>query len=398
MDEAGSKFINHNFFMKLNMKFFLIIAILVTILFGPDVYVFGLIKNGVLGGKSWLYFIPEIIVFILIFCFSFENDHTAKFRHIGYSVFVLLCLQLPKFIFTVVSLLGKLLSLIHVPTMPLTIAGIVLGGVVLCTLLYGCFIELYNFNVRHVEYKSADIPPAFDGYTLVHLSDIHSGSWNPNGKQMKKAVQLINEQNADAIVFTGDLVTNNHTEIDPFFEYFSNLKAKDGIFSVLGNHDYSFIMSSRDTLQKLIQKEKSLGWHLLLNENHKIVRGTDSIAIIGVENVGKKPFPHVGNLTKASEGTDGMFRILLSHDPTHWREEILSKSNIPLTLSGHTHAGQLDLPFLSLSRSMYPEYRGLYSQGNQSIYINPGLGFTFIPVRIGARPEITVIKLVMSNE
>ena len=376
------------------MKFLFVIFIFLLILFSPDVYIYEtVVKPMVLGGFQWLYWVPQIAVLLLMVAFAFEADQTAKFRHIGFAGFALLCLQLPKIAYTLVALVGRLAALVHIPTAPFTIIGAGLAGIILVTLLYGCFVELYQYDVRKVEIASPNLPQTFDGYKIVHISDIHSGSWNPNGKQMKRMVELVNSQNADVVCFTGDLVTNNHSEIDPFFDLLQQIRATDGVFSVLGNHDYSFLMSSRDTLQRLIEKEQNLGWRLLLNENEKITRGKDSIAIIGVENVGRPPFPHVGDLPKASQGTEGMFRILLSHDPTHWREEVIPNTDIPLTLSGHTHAGQLDLPFLSLSRSMYPEYRGLYTEGEQSLYVNAGLGFTFFPIRIAARPEITVITL-----
>ena len=377
------------------MKFLFVIFIFLLILFSPDFYIYEtVVKPMVMGGFQWLYWVPQIAVLLLMVAFAFEADQTAKFRHIGFAGFALLCLQLPKIAYTLVALVGRLAALIHIPTAPFTVIGAGLAGIILVTLLYGCFVELYQYDVRKVEIASPNLPQTFDGYKIVHISDIHSGSWNPNGKQMKQMVELVNSQNADVVCFTGDLVTNNHSEIDPFFDLLQQIRATDGVFSVLGNHDYSFLMSSRDTLQRLIEKEQNLGWRLLLNENEKITRGKDSIAIIGVENVGRPPFPHVGDLPKASQGTEGMFRILLSHDPTHWREEVIPNTDIPLTLSGHTHAGQLDLPFLSLSRSMYPEYRGLYTEGEQSLYVNAGLGFTFFPIRIGARPEITVIQLV----
>ena len=376
------------------MKFLFVIFIFLLILFSPDFYIYEtVVKPMVLGGFQWLYWVPQIAVLLLMVAFAFEADQTAKFRHIGFAGFALLCLQLPKIAYTLVALVGRLAALIHIPTAPFTVIGAGLAGIILVTLLYGCFVELYQYDVRKVEIASPNLPQTFDGYKIVHISDIHSGSWNPNGKQMKRMVELVNSQNADVVCFTGDLVTNNHSEIDPFFDLLQQIRATDGVFSVLGNHDYSFLMSSRDTLQRLIEKEQNLGWRLLLNENEKITRGKDSIAIIGVENVGRPPFPHVGDLPKASQGTEGMFRILLSHDPTHWREEVIPNTDIPLTLSGHTHAGQLDLPFLSLSRSMYPEYRGLYTEGEQSLYVNAGLGFTFFPIRIAARPEITVITL-----
>lgn len=373
----------------------IVVALLLVIfLFAPDFYIYcSFLSNQPIRWISICYWLPQIITIGLIVLFAFEENQAIKFRHIGYAAFVLLCFQLPKLAFTICSLLGKIVALFHLSSLIFTVVGLIVGSAILLTLLYGCIIELYNFKVTNVEITSTNVPEGFDGYKIVHISDIHSGSWNSDGKQMRKAISIINKQDADVVCFTGDLVTNNYTEIEPFFSDLQSITTKDGVYSILGNHDYSFVMSSRDTLKKLIKKEKELGWNLLLDEHKIISRGNDSIAIIGVENVGRSPFPHIGNLTKAAQGTDGMFRILLSHDPTHWREEITPKTDIQLTLSGHTHAGQCDLPFLSISKKSYPEYRGLYSLGNQSIYVNPGLGFTFFPIRIGARPEITVITL-----
>lgn len=381
-------------YLFIDTMFVFAVFVFLLILFAPDFYVYEtVVKSMDLGNFQWLYWIPQIIVLLLLVVFAFEADQTAKFRHIGFAGFALLCLQLPKIAYTLCSLLGRFVSIFHISAAPFDVVGIALAGIVFVTLLYGCFVELYWLDIRQVEIKSLKLPQSFDGYKIVHISDLHSGSWNPNGKQMNRMIQVVNSQEPDAVCFTGDLVTNNHSEIDPFIGALQQIRAKDGVFSVLGNHDYSFLMSSRDTLKRLIEKEQNLGWHLLLNANEKITRGSESIAIIGVENVGRPPFPNVGDLPKACCGTEGMFRILLSHDPTHWRDEVVTKTDIPLTLSGHTHAGQLDLPFLSLSRRMYPEYRGLYTEGSQSLYVNAGLGFTFFPIRIGARPEITVITL-----
>lgn len=376
------------------MKFAIIILVLFALLLSPDIYIYGLLfPNAGFQIQKLLYFVPQVVVIALSIIFLLETNQTIKFRHVGYAMFVLLCLQLPKIAFTIVSLIGKLGTVIHLPIVPFNIVGIAFGTVVLGVLIWG-WIDLYRFEVKQVEFKSKDIPEAFDGYTIVHLSDMHIGSWNRNGKKLSQAIDLINSQNPDAILFTGDLVNNLPGELDIVSPILEKMKAKDGIFSVLGNHDYACYVpcDRKEELTKLIVKEKSFGWHLLLNEHAVITRGNDSIAIIGVENQGKHPFPHLGDLPKAMAGTDGMFRVLLSHDPTHWREEVLPKTDIQLTLSGHTHASQVDFPFWSPSKGVYPEYRGMYSEGEQSLYVNVGLGFTFFPIRINTRPEITVIK------
>ena len=208
----------------------------------------------------------------------------------------------------------------------------------------------------------------------------------------------INSLDPDIIAFTGDLITMTPDELESHAPALSSLKAKDGTFSILGNHDYSMYSDATEEtrqrhLETLIEKEKALGWDLLMNENRIIRRGTDSIAVIGVQNTSpSRHFPSKGDLTKASEGTEDMFRILLSHDPMHWEAEILGQ-NYPLTLSGHTHAMQFSLLGWSPSSLMFKQFRGLYTENGQSLHVNPGLGETIFPARIGVRPEITLITL-----
>jgi predicted MPP superfamily phosphohydrolase len=217
-------------------------------------------------------------------------------------------------------------------------------------------------------------------------------------------VEEINAQQADAILFTGDLVTQNSSEFKTTKDILSRLKAHDGVFSILGNHDYSFYnqWNSAEERKKdadaIIEQQKAMGWNLLLNENINITKSlngkTDSISIIGVENTSSKhKFRSFGNLLKASEGANGKFKILLTHDPSHWRTEVLPKTDIDLTLSGHTHAMQSTLFGWSIISLVYKEYKGLYTEGKQHLYVNIGLGETMFPFRVGAKPEITVITL-----
>ncbi|MDD6892061.1 MAG: metallophosphoesterase, partial [Bacteroidales bacterium] len=199
--------------------------------------------------------------------------------------------------------------------------------------------------------------------------------------------------------FTGDLVNSRATELAPFLTALSQLQAPDGVYSVLGNHDYGTYArwsspreqaANLDTLKRL---ERQLGWRLLLNEHHCLHRGSDSIVVAGVENSGRPPFPDRGDLRRALQGTNGRFRILLSHDPTHWRREVLPRTDVQLTLSGHTHDMQVSLFGFSVSRWIYPEHRGLYLEGGRALYVNIGLGYVLFPLRLGAWPEITVITL-----
>jgi predicted MPP superfamily phosphohydrolase len=261
---------------------------------------------------------------------------------------------------------------------------------------YGALIERNCFRIKEVSISFENLPEAFNGYRIVHISDIHARSFIGREKNLVKAIDKINRLNPDIAAFTGDLITLAPDELENLAPILGRIKAKT--FSVLGNHDYSIYSHASEQerqahLENLIARENEMGWELLLDEHRIISKGTDSIAIIGVQNTSpSRHFPSKGDLKKASEGTEGMFRIVLSHDPMHWENEILGQ-DYPLTLSGHTHAMQLSLLGWSPSSMLFDQYRGLYTTGCQSLYVNPGLGETIFPARIGVRPEITVITL-----
>ena len=263
---------------------------------------------------------------------------------------------------------------------------------------YGSFIERNCFRVKEITIRTENIPEVFDGYRIVHISDIHARSFSGREKHLQRAMDKINGLAPDMIAFTGDLITMTPDELDSHSLALSSLKAADGVFSVLGNHDYSMYSDASPVVRQkhmetLITAEKELGWDLLMDENRIIRRGTDSIAVIGVQNTSpSRHFPSKGDLSMASKGSDGMFRILLSHDPMHWEAEILGQ-DYPLTLSGHTHAMQLSLLGWSPSSLLFKQYRGLYTKNGQSLHVNPGLGETIFPARIGVRPEITLLTL-----
>ena len=263
---------------------------------------------------------------------------------------------------------------------------------------YGSLIERNCFRIKEITIKTTDLPESFDGYRIVHISDIHARSFNGREKHLQRAMDKINGLEPDMVAFTGDLITMTPDELENHTHALGSLKARDGIFSVLGNHDYSMYSDAgpearQKHMETLISAEEALGWNLLMDENRIIRRGADSIALIGVQNTSpSRHFPSKGNLTRASKGTEGMFRILLSHDPMHWEAEILGQ-NYPLTLSGHTHAMQFSFLGWSPSSLMFKQFRGLYTRGDQSLHVNPGLGETIFPARIGVRPEITLLTL-----
>lgn len=263
---------------------------------------------------------------------------------------------------------------------------------------YGTLVERNWYQVKRVEVESRSVPEGFDGFTIAQISDIHLRSYATRPQSLRRAVDEINSLNPDIVCFTGDLVSLDVSELDGFEDILKGIKAP--VYAVMGNHDY-LIYSEKGKggtdiaarVGELERREKALGWNLLLNGNHIIVRGTDSLAVIGVENTSASShFPSHGNLQQAMEGTDGCFRVLLSHDPTHWDLEVKG-TDIPLTLSGHTHAIQFSLFGWCPSRYLFKQYRGLYDDGGQMLYVNIGLGETIFPARIGTRPEITLITL-----
>lgn len=276
--------------------------------------------------------------------------------------------------------------------------------------LAGYLFGRNSLAVNHIEVGSESVPPAFDGYRIVQISDMHLRSFRDRPEVLLKIIGRINAENPDLIVFSGDLVTTHPDEILPFVDMLGQLKAEDGVVSVMGNHDYcpynkwesdTERMAAIDTVRC---RERRLGWNLLDNAHIDLVRtdlsgrSRDTISVIGVENISAmKQFETHGDLWKAAEGAGGSFKILVSHDPTHWRAEVLGKTDIGLTLSGHTHNAQLRLLGLEPSRLVFKENSGLYTEetafGRQMLYVNDGLGTTLFPARIGVKAEITVFVL-----
>lgn len=267
-------------------------------------------------------------------------------------------------------------------------------------LLYGALIERNQTQTNCVDIISENVPQTFDGYKIVHISDMHLLSFIGREETLAQIVEKINTQQPDAILFTGDIVTQNSSEFNTTKDILARLHARDGVYSILGNHDYSFYNRwDNEELRKkdadaIVAQQRAFGWNILLNENRNITREKDTLSIIGVENTSMKhKFRSFGNLTKATQGANGQFKILMTHDPSHWRAEVLPKTDIDLTLSGHTHAMQSTLFGWSIISFIYKEFMGLYSEGNRHLYVNIGLGETMFPFRVGAKPEITVITL-----
>ena len=282
--------------------------------------------------------------------------------------------------------------------------GIGAGASIFGTMLYG-FSNKYNYQLKKINLTFDNLPPAFKGFKIVQISDIHSGSFQ-NKKSVEKGINLILEQQADLILFTGDLVNDRHEEILEYIDVFSKIKAPFGVYSILGNHDYGDYIAwkspeaKQENLEKLKQAHAQLGWKLLLNEHVAIEKNNQSFALLGIENWGAKAyFPKYGKMQKAYEGTEKYsFKILMSHDPSHWDAEVRKKyTDIDLMLAGHTHGMQFGIenPYFKWSpvQYMYKQWAGLYEEGKQKLYVNRGFGFIGYPGRVGILPEITLITL-----
>lgn len=284
--------------------------------------------------------------------------------------------------------------------------GVVLGTVPFLSLTYGIIRNPYRYKVFRETVKIDNLPPELEGLKIVQISDIHSGSFTFK-EPVKHSIELINQENADLVFFTGDLVNNIADEMEHFMDVFDKINAKHGVFSVLGNHDYGdyAAWSSPDAkkanLDKLKGIHKTLGWNLLLNENQVLELNGHQVAIIGVENYSMLArFPKYGDLHQAYQGAENAkLKLLLSHDPTHWDGQVLKLfQDIDITFSGHTHGFQfgIEIPGFKWSPAqfMYRQWAGLYQQGKQYLYVNRGLGFLGYPGRVGILPEVTVIELL----
>lgn len=397
----------------------LLLALLLPDLYIYLVYIVRRTKNFAWRAVFWLPSAVLVVLYLYLIYLTGDNALAHHPQAIGRLAIAVMALAVPKILFMLCSLLGILCrglgrclsaALLHTPfrkprapfivhRTPFTAAGLVLGVVSFVNVIYGATAGITRFQVKHVTYESERLPEGFDGYRIAQLSDIHIGSWQGRPEAVEKLVKLTNEQQADLIVFTGDLVNQQSHELDSFRPTLSRLQAPDGVYSVLGNHDYGTYYrwkNSRqeaDNLQYLREQQQAMGWRLLDNSHVVLHHRGDSIALIGVENDGEPPFPQHADLPRATEGTQGMFSILLSHNPTHWRREVLPESDIDLMLAGHTHAMQMTLFGRSLASLKYPEWSGMYREGSRALYVNIGIGYVGLPFRFGAWPEITVITL-----
>jgi predicted MPP superfamily phosphohydrolase len=409
-------------------SFFSIFIFIAVISFIFDWYVFSGLKTLTSDWKSQLaralvaYGFPLLSVTVtVVFLISFGTMRGTKgmghFNEWMLSLF--LAFFVTKLVFSIVLGLGDLggffvglYNLIAEPQAKTHFPGrrkfiselaVLLAAFPFFGFLYAMVRGKYDYKVHRQTIYFDDLPEAFDGFTITQLSDIHSGSFD-NEAAMQKGIDLAQEQKSDLFVFTGDLVNNHSDEIEQYIDNFSKLRSPYGQYSILGNHDYGDYVqweskkAKAANLDKLKQHHKDLGFRLLLNENIEIEKGGQKISLIGVENWGKG-FKQEGDLKKAMIGVDkNAFKILLSHDPTHWEEQVrYNPIDIHLTLSGHTHGAQFGVEVAGIRWSpvqyRYLDWAGLVNQKNRYLYVNRGFGFLAFSGRLGIWPEITVITL-----
>ncbi|MBL0183499.1 MAG: metallophosphoesterase [Chitinophagaceae bacterium] len=284
--------------------------------------------------------------------------------------------------------------------------GLAAGGTLFGSLVYG-FGNKYNYSLKKIPLAFENLPAAFKGLKIIHISDIHSGSFTDK-KAVQHGVEKILKEKADIILFTGDLVNDRATEMEEYMDVFRKLNAPMGVYSTFGNHDYGDYVrwphkgvSREQNLENLKQVHANLGWRLLMNEHVVLEEDGEQIALLGIENWSNKArFPKHGRMDLAHPGSEKYpFKILMSHDPSHWDAEVKTKyPDVDLMLSGHTHGMQfgVEIPGFKWSpvQYMYKQWAGLYEDGKQKLYVNPGFGFIGYPGRVGIMPEITVIELV----
>lgn len=398
------------------------ILIVVVLVFLVEFYAFQAITT-ITSNKiflfTWLFIGLAVYInfFYIVLTYSRAKGQTKEFQ---WAVGLLITVLLPK-LFIFIVLLGEdvfrgILKLISVFSDSETkdmisrrvlISQLALGlaGIPFIAFIYGIIKGKYNYKVLKHDLSFSDLPAAFEGYTITQISDIHSGSFT-NREKIVKAVNLINKQQSDLLLFTGDIVNNKAEEMDNWIDVFDKLYAKDGKYSILGNHDYGDYneweskTEKANNFIKVKEIHQKIGFDLLCNEHRYLEKDGEKIALVGVENWGKGGFQKKGDLKKATQKVSKEeFKILMSHDPSHWDAQVKDNDfNYHLTLSGHTHGLQMGIEIpgwfkWSPSKYVYKQWAGLYQEAGRYIHVNRGFGFHAFPGRVGIWPEITVITL-----
>jgi len=334
-------------------------------------------------------------------------------RFVFYGIIILICILAILLVGQLIYWCSRIFVCRHTAWTIHWSALAIITTVAVVASIWGHYITRYQVNINQVKIVSEHVPTAFNGYKIAHISDLHLDCFNDEKGHafLTNLIDSIRSQHPDIIVFTGDIVTGQSAEAEPFRQELAKLAEVTTVYSILGNHDYADYtrMSPRQKhadVENLCSIQREAGWHLLLNESAALTKGqnvstteshSDSILLVGVENIGEPPFSTYGDLTKAMSSYKGEFCILLSHNPTHWRKEVLPDTDIDLMLAGHTHAVQLKVGNWSPAKWKYAEWSGLYSSTQKShpqyLYVNTGIGGVGPRVRIGIAPELTILTL-----
>lgn len=380
-----------------------IIILLVTLL--PDIYMYRRYVKRRLG-NVWAriaWWLPTLLITVSTIGVSLTRDFAPhNLTLFNTYLFITALVVLPKLTFVLCSLAGRLARrMLKLRRNWGNYVGLVLVLAELYILFHGTMVGTDRLNVRQVTIEFDDLPKAFDGYRIAQFTDVHLGSMKD--ELMLRAVTAIDDMRPDLIVFTGDIQNMGPDELPRFAQTLKRLKAKDGVMSVLGNHDYSHYVNLPP--EEALRNERmtrdfetSVGWQLLLNDNRIVRRGSDSIVIAGGENDGRPPFPAKADLKKTMRGINAKsFVVMLQHDPSAWRRHILPQTNAQLTLSGHTHGGQISLFGLRPTELVGKEDDGLYVEGKRKLFVSTGLG-GFVPFRFYMNPEVVEITLKRINK
>ncbi len=395
--------------------------ILLAVFFIIEIYVYQAIRNITTNNYIRIgYWVFTLLAYgIILYWILTFNRASRDHQQIQLMVSAMMIFVLPKLLSVIFLLIGDFTRFVEFGFKYFTAkenyfperrkfistTALAAAGIFSALAIDGIIFGKYRHTVRKVKLRFKNLPENFKGYKIVQISDVHSGSFF-NPQKLQKAIDLINEQDADVVLFTGDMVNNYADEFKPFIPLFKSIKAKDGKFSILGNHDYGDYgaWNSREekaqNIPTLKNYQAEAGFKMLRNENIALEKNGEKIYLLGVENWGIKPFPQYGDLDKALKGVpEDAIKVLMSHDPTHFDEVVKKhKTNVHLTLSGHTHGMQFGLDLKNIKWSpvkfKYKKWADLYESEGKYLYVNRGFGVIAYPGRVGINPEITVIELV----
>ena len=395
--------------------------ILLAVFFIIEIYVYQAIRNITTNNYIRIgYWVFTLLAYGIILYWILTFNRASRYhQQIQLMVSAMMIFVLPKLLSVIFLLIGDFTRFVEFGFKYFTAkenyfperrkfistTALAAAGIFSALAIDGIIFGKYRHTVRKVKLRFKNLPENFKGYKIVQISDVHSGSFF-NPQKLQKAIDLINEQDADVVLFTGDMVNNYADEFKPFIPLFKSIKAKDGKFSILGNHDYGDYgaWNSREekaqNIPNLKNYQAEAGFKLLRNENIALEKNREKIYLLGVENWGIKPFPQYGDLDKALKGVpEDAIKVLMSHDPTHFDEVVKKhKTHVHLTLSGHTHGMQFGLDLKNIKWSpvkfKYKKWADLYESEGKYLYVNRGFGVIAYPGRVGINPEITVIELV----